>query len=216
MLSVTNVVAGYGAHDEVLKGVGITVAGAACRADRPERRGKSTLLKSIAGFLPRRARSPSRAGRSADEAARDHPPGHRLRGSQRVPRSASGEPRIGSYVTAAPQTRMQAAFARFPCSPSAATRRRARSGRTAPDARDGDGADGAPRLMLDEFAGLARSRTKLFADQGLHDEGMTVIMSAERTHALELQTAYRCRRLERARARRLGRGREVRHAFLGG
>jgi hypothetical protein len=28
MLSVTNVVAGYGAHDEVLKGVGITVASA--------------------------------------------------------------------------------------------------------------------------------------------------------------------------------------------
>ena len=52
MLSVTNVVAGYGAHDEVLKGVGITVA------ERemvvligPNGAGKSTLLKSIAGFL---------------------------------------------------------------------------------------------------------------------------------------------------------------------
>src|ERR1041385_9439825 len=52
MLSVANVVAGYGAHDEVLKGVGLTVA------ERelvvligPNGAGKSTLLKSIAGFL---------------------------------------------------------------------------------------------------------------------------------------------------------------------
>jgi ABC-type Mn2+/Zn2+ transport system ATPase subunit len=52
MLSVTNVVAGYGAHDEVLKGVGMTVA------ERelvvligPNGAGKSTLLKAIAGFL---------------------------------------------------------------------------------------------------------------------------------------------------------------------
>src|SRR5258708_23511351 len=52
MLSVENVVAGYGAHDEVLKGVDLTVA------ERelvvligPNGAGKSTLLKSIAGFL---------------------------------------------------------------------------------------------------------------------------------------------------------------------
>jgi branched-chain amino acid transport system ATP-binding protein len=52
MLSVTNLVTGYGAHDEVLKHVGITAA------ERemvvligPNGAGKSTLLKSIAGFL---------------------------------------------------------------------------------------------------------------------------------------------------------------------
>src|SRR5262245_32018304 len=52
MLAVDNIVAGYGAHDEVLKGVGITVE------ERelvvligPNGAGKSTLLKSIAGFL---------------------------------------------------------------------------------------------------------------------------------------------------------------------
>src|ERR1041385_7701250 len=52
MLSVANVVAGYGAHDEVLKGVRLNVA------ERemvvligPNGAGKSTLLKSIAGFL---------------------------------------------------------------------------------------------------------------------------------------------------------------------
>src|SRR5678816_3591120 len=64
MLSVTNVVAGYGAHDEVLKGVGITVA------ERemvvligPNGAGKSTLLKSIAGFLKPREGAISFEGR---------------------------------------------------------------------------------------------------------------------------------------------------------
>jgi branched-chain amino acid transport system ATP-binding protein len=56
VLAVDNVVAGYGAHDEVLKGIGLTVA------ERelvvligPNGAGKSTLLKSIAGFLKPRA-----------------------------------------------------------------------------------------------------------------------------------------------------------------
>ena len=52
MLSVENVVAGYGAHDEVLKGVRLTVAEKELVVMiGPNGAGKSTLLKSIAGFL---------------------------------------------------------------------------------------------------------------------------------------------------------------------
>src|SRR6478672_606655 len=52
MLSVENVVAGYGAHDEVLKGVGIVVAEKEMVVlIGPNGAGKSTLLKSIAGLL---------------------------------------------------------------------------------------------------------------------------------------------------------------------
>ena len=102
-LHVTNVVAGYGAHDEVLKGVGITVA------ERelvvligPNGAGKSTLLKSIAGFLQAARRRDHLRGQAdrRPQAARDHPAGHRLRaaGGERISlaqrRGQSGDGRL--------------------------------------------------------------------------------------------------------------------------
>ncbi len=56
LLKVHNVVAGYGAHDEILKGVGIEVAaGEIVAILGPNGAGKSTLLKTIAGLVTPRS-----------------------------------------------------------------------------------------------------------------------------------------------------------------
>ena len=76
MLSVENLVVGYGAHDEVLKGVGITVAEHEMVVlIGPNGAGKSTLLKSIAGFLKPREGAIVFDGHSRSgglRSARDH------------------------------------------------------------------------------------------------------------------------------------------------
>src|SRR2546423_6183029 len=121
MLSVTNVVAVYAAHDEVLKGVGIAVA------ERelvvligPNGAGKSTLLKSIAGFLKPRAGAITFEGKPIDGLK---PREITRLGLAFVPQEANVFPSLtieanlemGGYVDRrATKDRLQAAYARFP------------------------------------------------------------------------------------------------------
>jgi ABC-type branched-subunit amino acid transport system ATPase component len=121
MLSVTNVVAGYGAHDEVLKGVGMTVA------ERelvvligPNGAGKSTLLKAIAGFLKPREGAITFEGKPIGGL---RPREITRQGVAFVPQEANVFPSLtieanlemGGYVDRrATKERMQAAYARFP------------------------------------------------------------------------------------------------------
>ncbi len=63
LLEAAGVVAGYGAHDEILKGVGLSVAeGELVALIGPNGAGKSTLLKTVAGLLSPRAGSIRFAG----------------------------------------------------------------------------------------------------------------------------------------------------------
>src|ERR1041384_3594719 len=133
MLSVTNVVAGCGAHDEVLKGVDLIVA------ERelvvligPNGAGKSTLLKSIAGFLTPREGAIVFEGKPI---AGLRPREITRLGLAFVPQEANVFPslsveanlEIGGYVEhRATKERIKAAFARFP----ALAERRAQEART--------------------------------------------------------------------------------------
>jgi len=233
MLSVTNVVAGYGAHDEVLKGVGMTVA------ERelvvligPNGAGKSTLLKAIAGFLTPREGAIVFQGQPIGGL---RPREITRQGVAFVPQEANVFPsltieanlEIGGYVDrAATKERAQAAYVRFPI---LAERRRQ-------EARTLSGGQrqmlamamalmAAPRLMLldEPSAGLSPAAAQeLFAlIKGLHREGMTVIMVEQNAlDALEIaDRGYLLVDGSNARegdARALAADAEVRHAFLGG
>ena len=233
MLSVENVIAGYGAHDEVLKGVGMTVA------ERelvvligPNGAGKSTLLKAIAGFLTPREGAIVFQGQPIGGL---RPREITRQGVAFVPQEANVFPsltieanlEIGGYVDrAATKERMQAAYGRFPI---LAERRRQ-------EARTLSGGQrqmlamamalmAAPRLMLldEPSAGLSPAAAQeLFAlIKGLHREGMTVIMVEQNAlEALEIaDRGYLLVDGSNARdgdARALAADAEVRHAFLGG
>ena len=233
MLSVANVVAGYGAHDEVLKGVGMTVA------ERelvvligPNGAGKSTLLKSIAGFLKPREGAITFEGKPIGGLK---PREITRQGVAFVPQEANVFPSLtieanlemGGYVDRrATKERMQAAYARFPI---LAERRKQ-------DARTLSGGQrqmlamamalmAAPRLMLldEPSAGLSPAAAlELFAlIKGLQREGMTVIMVEQNAlDALEIaDRGYLLVDGSNARegdARALAADAEVRHAFLGG
>ena len=233
MLSVTNVVAGYGAHDEVLKGVGISVA------ERelvvligPNGAGKSTLLKSIAGFLKPREGAITFEGKPIGGLK---PREITRQGVAFVPQEANvfssltieANLEMGGYVDRhATKERMQAAYARFPI---LAERRKQ-------DARTLSGGQrqmlamamalmAAPRLMLldEPSAGLSPAASQeLFAlIKGLQREGMTVIMVEQNAlDALEIaDRGYLLVDGSNARdgdARALAADAEVRHAFLGG
>jgi branched-chain amino acid transport system ATP-binding protein/neutral amino acid transport system ATP-binding protein len=233
MLSVTNVVAGYGAHDEVLKGVGITVA------ERefvvligPNGAGKSTLLKSIAGFLAPREGAITFEGNSI---AGLRPREITRLGVAFVPQEANVFPSLsieanlemGGYVDRrATAQRMQTVFARFP----QLAARRAQEARTLSGGQRqmlavAMALMAGPRLMLldEPSAGLSpTAAAELFAlVKGLHAEGMTVIMVeqnaldalaiADRGYLLVDGTNAR-----EGAARTLAADAEVRHAFLGG
>ena len=233
MLAVTNVVAGYGAHDEVLKGVGVTAAaGELVVLIGPNGAGKSTLLKSIAGFLkPREGTiifegSPI-GGLKPREITRQ--------GIAFVPQEANVFPSLtieanlemGGYVDRhATKDRLRSSYARFPV---LAERRKQ-------DARTLSGGQrqmlamamalmAAPRLMLldEPSAGLSPTAAQeLFGlIKSLHAEGMTLIMVEQ--NALDaLEIADRGYLLvdgsnaREGRARALAADAEVRHAFLGG
>ena len=233
MLSVENVIAGYGAHDEVLKGVGMTVA------ERelvvligPNGAGKSTLLKAIAGFLkPREGaivfQGQPIGGLKPREITR--------RGVAFVPQEANVFPsltieanlEIGGYVDrTATKERTQAAYARFPI---LAERRRQETRTLSGGQRQmlamAMALMAAPRLMLldEPSAGLSPAAAQeLFAlIKGLHREGMTVIMVEQNAlDALEIaDRGYLLVDGSNARdgdARALAADAEVRHAFLGG
>ena len=233
MLSVTDVVAGYGAHDEVLKGVGIAVA------ERelvvligPNGAGKSTLLKSIAGFLKPREGAIIFEGKPIGGLK---PREITRQGIAFVPQEANVFPSLtieanlemGGYVDRAATTeRLHAVYARFP---ALAERRRQ-------DARTLSGGQrqmlamamalmAAPRLMLldEPSAGLSPAASaELFAlVKDLHADGMTVIMVEQRAlDALEIaDRGYLLVDGSNARegdARALAADPQVRHTFLGG
>ena len=233
MLSVTNVVAGYGAHDEVLKGVGITVA------ERemvvligPNGAGKSTLLKSIAGFLKPRDGAITFEGKPIGGLK---PREITRQGIAFVPQEANMFPSLsveanlemGGYVDRrATKERIGAAFARFP----ALAERRAQEARTLSGGQRqilavAMALMAAPRLMLldEPSAGLApAAAAELFGlIKDLHSEGMTVIMVEQ--NALDaLAIADRGYLLvdgsnaREGRAAALAADADVRHAFLGG
>jgi len=233
MLSVTNVVAGYGAHDEVLKGFGMTVA------ERelvvligPNGAGKSTLLKAIAGFLKPREGAITFEGKPIGGL---RPREITRQGVAFVPQEANVFPSLtieanlemGGFVDRrATKERMQAAYARFPI----LAERRSQEARTLSGGQRqmlamAMALMAAPRLMLldEPSAGLSPAAAQeLFAlIKGLHREGMTVIMVEQNAlDALEIaDRGYLLVDGSNAReggARALAADAEVRHAFLGG
>jgi len=233
MLSVTNVVAGYGAHDEVLKGVGITVAEREMVAlIGPNGAGKSTLLKSIAGFLEPREGAIRFEGKSITGL---RPREITRQGIAFVPQEANVFPSLsveanlemGGYLhQRETKERIKAALGRFP----ALAERRAQEARTLSGGQRqmlavAMALMAGPRLMLldEPSAGLSPAASaELFAlIKGLHDEGMTVVMVEQ--NALDaLAIADRGYLLvdgsnaREGRASTLAADAEVRHAFLGG
>jgi branched-chain amino acid transport system ATP-binding protein len=233
VLMIENVVAGYGTHDEVLKGVCIAVA------ERelvvligPNGAGKSTLLKSIAGFLKPREGSIVFEGYSIGGL---EPREITRQGIAFVPQEANVFPSLsieanlemGGYVERrATRERIEAAYARFPA--LAARRRR--------EARTLSGGQrqmlavamalmAAPRLMLldEPSAGLSPAASQeLFAlIKDLHGEGMAVVMVEQNAlDALEIaDRGYLLvdgSNVREGRALELATDAEVRHAFLGG
>jgi branched-chain amino acid transport system ATP-binding protein len=233
MLSVTNLVTGYGAHDEVLKRVGITAA------ERemvvligPNGAGKSTLLKSIAGFLKPRDGAVTFEGKPISGLK---PREITQQGIAFVPQEANVFPSLsveanlemGGYVDrGATKARIAAAYARFPVL----------AGRRKQEARTLSGGQrqmlavamalmAGPRLMLldEPSAGLSPTASgELFAlIKGLHTEGMTIIMVEQ--NALDaLAIADRGYLLvdgsnaREGRASDLAADADVRRAFLGG
>jgi branched-chain amino acid transport system ATP-binding protein len=233
MLSVENVVAGYGAHDEVLKGVGMTVAEKEMVVlIGPNGAGKSTLLKSIAGFLKPREGAIVFEGKPINGLK---PRAIARQGVAFVPQEGNVFPSLsieanlemGGYVDRhATRQRIDAAYARFP---ALAERRKQ-------DARTLSGGQrqmlavamalmAAPRLMLldEPSAGLSPNVSQeLFAlIKGLHAEGMTVVM-VEQNAIDALAIADRGYLLvdgsnaREGRAGELAADAEVRQAFLGG
>jgi branched-chain amino acid transport system ATP-binding protein len=233
MLTVSSVVAGYGAHDEVLKGVGITVAEKEMVVlIGPNGAGKSTLLKSIAGFLKPREGTISFEGRPIGGLK---PREITRQGIAFVPQEANVFPSLsveanlemGGYVDRrATKERMQAAYARFPI----LAERRSQEARTLSGGQRqmlamAMALMAAPRLMLldEPSAGLSPTAAReLFAlVKGLQAEGMTVIMVEQNAlDALEIaDRGYLLVDGSNARegdARALAADAEVRHAFLGG
>jgi branched-chain amino acid transport system ATP-binding protein len=233
MLAVENVVAGYGAHDEVLKGVGIVVAEKEMVVlIGPNGAGKSTLLKSIAGFLKPREGAIVFEGKPIGGLK---PREITRQGIAFVPQEANvfpsltveGNLEMGGFVDRrATKERIQAVYARFP----------ALADRRTQDARTLSGGQrqilavamalmAAPRLMLldEPSAGLSPAACQeLFAlVKGLHADGMAVVMVEQ--NALDaLEIADRGYLLvdgsnaREGRAAELAADAEVRHAFLGG
>jgi branched-chain amino acid transport system ATP-binding protein len=233
MLSITNVVAGYGAHDEVLKGVGLTVA------ERelvvligPNGAGKSTLLKSIAGFLKPREGAIVFEGKPIGGLK---PREITRQGIAFVPQEANVFPslsvaanlEIGGYVDRhATKERITANFARLP----ALAERRAQEARTLSGGQRqmlavAMALMAAPRLMLldEPSAGLSPAASVELFDliKALHREGMTIVMVEQNAlDALAIaDRAYLlvdgCNAREGAAAA-VAADADVRHAFLGG
>jgi len=233
MLSVTNVVAGYGAHDEVLKGVGISVAQSELVVlIGPNGAGKSTLLKSIAGFLKPREGAITFEGKPIGGLK---PREITRQGIAFVPQEANVFPslsveanlELGGYVDRrATKERMKANFARFPAlAECRAQEARTLSGGQRQMLAVAMALMAAPRLMLldEPSAGLSPAASAELFDliKALHREGMTVIMVEQ--NALDALTiadrGYLLVDGSNARegpAGALAADAEVRHAFLGG
>jgi branched-chain amino acid transport system ATP-binding protein len=233
MLTVANVIAGYGAHDEVLKGVGITVAEHELVVlIGPNGAGKSTLLKSIAGFLKPREGTITFEGRPIGGL---RPREITRQGIAFVPQEANVFPSLsvesnlemGGYVDRrAVKGRMRAAFARFPMlAAKRAQEARTLSGGQRQILAMAMALMAAPRLMLldEPSAGLSPAAAQeLFAlIKSLHADGLAVIMVEQNAlDALEIaDRGYLLvdgSNVREGRAGALAADGEVRQAFLGG
>ncbi|MFM8678374.1 MAG: ABC transporter ATP-binding protein [Alphaproteobacteria bacterium] len=233
MLSARGLVAGYGAHDEVLKQAGLEVgAGEFVVLIGPNGAGKSTLLKAIAGLVRPREGSIHLAGR----------PIHGLRprevarhGLAFVPQEANVFPSLsveenlemGGYLERAEsRQRMAAVYERLPVLAG----KRSQAARTLSGGQRQTLAVGMalmlrPQLLLldEPSAGLSpAAASDLFAlVKALHSDGMTIAMVAQ--NALEaLRIADRAYLLVDGRNARDGVAAEfaadpsIREAFLGG
>jgi branched-chain amino acid transport system ATP-binding protein len=233
LLAVEDVIVGYGAHDEVLKGVNLAVeAGDLVVLIGPNGAGKSTLLKSIAGFLAPRKGSIRFAGA---EIAGIRPREVTRHGIAFVPQEANVFPSLsvhenlemGGYVDCrAAKTRIAAIYNRFP----ALAEKRRQEARTLSGGQRQMLAMGmalmvAPALMLldEPSAGLSPAATgDLFRlVKSMHNEGMTIVMVEQNAlEALEIGTrAYLLvdgKNAREGKAQEMIDDPEIRHAFLGG
>ena len=233
LLAAEGVVAGYGAHDEILKGVGIAAAaGELVALIGPNGAGKSTLLKTIAGLVRPRAGAVAFDGR----------PIHGLRpreisrlGLAYVPQEANvfasltveENLEIGGYIDRrATRARMAAVYDRL----AILSQRRRSEARTLSGGQRQMLAMGmalmvAPRLLLldEPSAGLSPvAAADLFGlIRSLHGEGMTILMVEQ--NALEALTvadrAYLLvdgRNAREGPAATLAADPDIRQAFLGG
>ena len=233
LLAAHGVVAGYGPHDEVLKGVGLTAHPRELVVlIGPNGAGKSTLIKAIAGLVRPREGTILFDGLPLNglrprEIAR--------RGIAYVPQERNVFPsltveenlEIGGYIERrkTPE-RMRAVYARLPL---LAERRsqvsRILSGGQRQVLAMGMALMVAPRLLLldEPSAGLSPTASSdLFAlIKGLHSEGMTIVM-VEQNAVQALALADRAYLLVDGRNAREGLARElaadanIRQAFLGG
>jgi branched-chain amino acid transport system ATP-binding protein len=233
MLAVDGIVAGYSAHDEVLKGAGIAVSAREIVVlIGPNGAGKSTLLKSIAGFLAPRDGSIVFEGRAIHGLK---PREITRQGIAFVPQEANVFPSLtieenlemGGYIDRrAAKGRMKEMFARFPVLAERRSREaRALSGGQRQMLAVAMGLMAAPRLMLldEPSAGLSPAASaELFAlVKRLHGEGMTVVMVEQNAlEALKIADhAYLLvdgRNVREGRASALAQDPDVRRAFLGG
>lgn len=233
LLMAQNVIAGYGAHDEVLKGVRISVEpGEMVALIGPNGAGKSTLLKVIAGFVLPREGTISFAGKPIlglrpREVSRE--------GIAFVPQEANVFPsltvqenlEIGGYLDRGAQTaRMRGVFERLP----ALAERRSQLARTLSGGQRQMLAMAmalmvSPRMMLldEPSAGLSPiAAADLFAlIKALHNEGMAIVM-VEQNVLEALLIANRAyllvdgRNAREGTAGALAADPDIRQAFLGG
>ncbi len=234
LLEVEGVVGGYGAADEILKGISVALAPRRMAAIvGPNGAGKSTLLKAIAGIL----KTKSGQIRLAGETLTGLPPrGIAARGVAFVPQEANifgsltvrENLEMGGYLEPASKvrTRVEALFARFPM----LAEKRRRAARTLSGGQRQILAMAMalmvePKLLLldEPSAGLSPKAAEFLFDSiaAIHAEGTAILMVEQ--NALEaLAIAEEGIVLVDGRVARTGEAKalaadpEVRRLFLGG
>jgi len=233
LLSAEGLVAGYSAHDEILKGVGMAVAeGEMVALIGPNGAGKSTLLKTLAGLLRPRDGTIRFAG---TEIAGLRPREVSRRGVAFVPQEANVFPsltirenlEIGGYLDHGHiAARMEGVFARMPdLARRPGLPARALSGGQRQMLAMGMALMVAPRLLLldEPSAGLSPAAAeKLFETiMTIRKDGVTIVMVEQNAlQALEVSDrAYILvdgRNSRDGAARALAQDPEIRRIFLGG
>jgi branched-chain amino acid transport system ATP-binding protein len=232
LMRVDKVVCGYGAADEILKGVDLVVApGEMVAVIGPNGAGKSTLLKAVAGLLPLKSGTILFDGAAIEQLS----PGERARrGIAFVPQEANVFPSMsvrenlemgGLLERAATRSRVEALFERFPM---LATKRRSAARTLSGGQRQvlamAMALMVAPRLLLldEPSAGLSPAAAEILFDTivDIH-RGGTSIALVEQNAREALMIADRGVVLVDGRAVRAGPARamaedpQVRRLFLG-
>jgi branched-chain amino acid transport system ATP-binding protein/neutral amino acid transport system ATP-binding protein len=232
ILTAHDLVAGYGAHDEILKGVGLEVGAREIVAILgPNGAGKSTLLKAIAGLVKPRAGAIDFAGKNLI----GRPPRDVSRlGVVFVPQEGNIFPsltieenlEIGAYLDRpAYKTRLAAVYERMPeIAERRAAKGRALSGGQRQLLAMAMALMVGPKLMLldEPTAGLSPAAADKLFDMvlGIRDDGVSIAMVEQNAlHALMIaDRAYILVDGKNARsggAQAMLRDREIRQIFLG-